>query len=438
MIATDLILKKRNGDILTDSEIEFIVSGYTNKEIPDYQMAAFCMAVYFQGMSSAETTALTLAMSNSGMRYNLEAIDGIPIDKHSTGGVGDTTTLIVAPLVASCGVPIAKMSGRGLGHTGGTIDKLESIPNFNLQMSQAEFIKQVNEINLAIISQSNTIAPADQSLYALRDVTATVDSIPLIASSIMSKKIASGASGFVLDVKAGIGAFMNTVEDATELATTMVDIGELVKRPTVALITNMDQPLGNAIGNALEVQEAIEILSGSGSDDLQELSLRLGAEMLVLAGHSSNIETAYNMLVKQLKSGAGLQKFGEMIKYQSGDIRVIENPDLLAQAKYKTEVKSNSDGYIESVNPLELGRFSMALGAGRATKESKIDLSVGIKLKKKRGSYVKNGDTLAIIHSNEPLNDHQLQQVRDCYKFSQDSPKPHELIHKRIVSNIMI
>lgn len=432
----DLIMKKRDGESLTPAEIEYLISGYTDGEIHDYQMAAFCMAVYFKGMSKTETAALTMAMADSGMRYNLQNIKGIPIDKHSTGGVGDTTTLVVAPLVASCGVPVAKMSGRGLGHTGGTIDKLESIPLFNPQVSEATFIRQVNEVNLAIISQSDTIAPADQKLYSLRDVTATVDSIPLIASSIMSKKIASGASGFVLDVKVGVGAFMKSLDQATILGKTMVEIGKSINKPTVALITNMDEPLGNMVGNALEIQEAILTLSEEGPDDLTELSLRLGAEMLVLSGHSLNPESAYELLQKKLKTKAGLNKLQEMIKYQGGDTKVITAPDLLLpQAKYKTLVKSNITGYVDSINSHGIGNFTMGLGAGRKTKTDKIDLSAGVELKKKRGDYVKAGETLVVVHSNDPITQNSTEQVKACYLFSENPPQPLKLIYEKISSN---
>ena len=357
MRAYDLILKKRNGMELSSAEIEFMISKYTEGLVADYQMAAFCMAVYFQGMNPRETADLTLAMANSGKKYDLSGISGTIIDKHSTGGVGDTTTLIVAPLVASCGVPVAKMSGRGLGHTGGTIDKLESIPGFTCELEQNAFIDQVNAIKISIISQSEIIAPADRLLYALRDVTATVDSIPLIASSIMSKKIAAGGDGFVLDVKTGSGAFMPKREQAIRLAKTMVSIGREAGKPTVALITDMEQPLGYTIGNALEVREAIQTLAGEGAWDLTELCLRIGAEMLVLAGHSQTDAEAYQLLQEKLKSKAGLFKLRELISSQGGNPNVIDDLSILPQAQYQTFVKSERSGYIRRSTPSKLASW---------------------------------------------------------------------------------
>jgi len=429
--AYDLILKKRNGGELTTAEIEFLISGYTAGEIADYQMAALCMAIYFQGMSIRETADLTMAMAYSGDVNDLSGIEGTVIDKHSTGGVGDTTTLIVAPLVASCGVPVAKMSGRGLGHTGGTIDKLESIPGFQTEISQTEFVQQVNQIKLGLIAQTEALVPADKQLYALRDVTATVDSIPLIAASIMSKKIASGADGFVLDVKTGRGALMQNYAQSEVLAKTMVAIGKKVGKPTVALITDMDQPLGYAVGNALEVKEAISVLSGQGAADLTDLCLHLGAEMLVLAGHSPNQESGYKVVEQKLKSKAGLEKFRELISWQGGDPRVVDDLSLLPQASYQTEVRSRQSGYVSSIDALKIGSIAMQLGAGRKTKNSSIDLGVGIELKAKVGGYVERDQPLAVIHSNQPLQQ-EPQLVLNAFSISQARPQQRPLIWAKI------
>ena len=431
MRAYDLILKKRNGGELTTAEIEFLISGYTAGEIADYQMAALCMAIYFQGMSIRDTADLTMAMAYSGDVNDLSGIEGTVIDKHSTGGVGDTTTLIVAPLVASCGVPVAKMSGRGLGHTGGTIDKLESIPGFQTEISQTEFVQQVNQIKLGLIAQTEALVPADKQLYALRDVTATVDSIPLIAASIMSKKIASGADGFVLDVKTGRGALMQNYAQSEVLAKTMVAIGKKVGKPTVALITDMDQPLGYAVGNALEVKEAISVLSGQGAADLTDLCLHLGAEMLVLAGHSPNQESGYKVVEQKLKSKAGLEKFRELISWQGGDPRVVDDLSLLPQASYQTEVRSRQSGYVSSIDALKIGSIAMQLGAGRKTKNSSIDLGVGIELKAKVGGYVERDQPLAVIHSNQPLQQ-EPQLVLNAFSISQARPQQRPLIWAKI------
>ncbi|NLM26037.1 MAG: pyrimidine-nucleoside phosphorylase [Firmicutes bacterium] len=429
----DLILKTRNGRGLCESEINFLIENYTQGKIPDYQMSAWCMAVYFQGMKADEISYLTMAMANSGMRYDLSSIKGIKIDKHSTGGVGDTTTLIVAPLVAACGVPVAKMSGRGLGHTGGTLDKLSSIPGFTCELSQAQFIEQVNQIKLAIIGQSAEITPADKKLYALRDVTATVDSLPLIASSIMSKKLAAGADGFVLDVKAGVGGFMQNVEQATELAKIMVAIGKQANKPTVAVITNMDQPLGCMVGNALEVQEAILTLSGEGAADLTELCLELASEMLVLAKHSRNYSEARQLLEKKLSAKAGLVKFGEMIAYQGGNAKVIEDLGLLPKAKRQIAIVSQQTGYINSINALEIGKAAMTLGAGRQKQDQSIDLAVGIELKKKVGDYVETGDILGFIHANQESGQ-VLEQVLSAFSIQPNFTGNQDLIYNKITS----
>jgi len=431
MRAYDVIKKKRDGQVLTSDEIRFLIDNYTQGTITDYQMAAFCMAVYFQGMTEREVADMTLAMANSGMQYDLNEISGTVIDKHSTGGVGDTTTLVVAPLVASCGVPIAKMSGRALGHTGGTIDKLESIPGFRTELSYDEFIHQVNTIKISLISQSQTLAPADKRLYALRDVTATVESLPLIASSIMSKKIAAGAHGFVLDVKTGRGALMPTLDQSIALAKTMVSIGKLIGKPTVALVTDMDQPLGNMVGNALEVKEAILTLAGEGPEDLTELSLCLGAEMLLLAGFADNSAAAYQTLKEKLQSKAALLKFAELIQWQGGNPLVIEDLSLLPQSKYRTEVVSCATGYVTGIDALQVGNLVMALGAGRMTKDSSIDFSVGIEIRRKVGDFVRQNQVLAVIHHNHPV-DIEIQKLRECFTLGEISSAGKPLIYQKI------
>lgn len=401
MHAVNLIRKKRDGQRLTRDELEFLIQGYVQGTIPDYQMAAWNMAVYFQGMDPEEITNLTLIMANSGDTLNLDAIKGVKVDKHSTGGVGDTTTLIVAPLVASLGVPVAKMSGRGLGHTGGTIDKLESIPGFRVSLTPKQFITQVNEIGLSLVGQTGELAPADKLLYSLRDVTATVESIPLIASSIMSKKIAAGADGFVLDVKAGLGAFMKTEEDAIKLAKTMVQIGTLANRSTVALVTDMNQPLGRAIGNALEVKEAILVLQGEGAENLTELSLELSAEMLVMAGITSDLGWARKQVEENLKNKKALKKFIQLIEAQGGDARVVEDLSLLPQAHFTGNILATETGYVQQIDPLKIGMTAMELGAGRETKNSTIDLAVGLELNTQVGHLVQAGEKLAKVYAND-------------------------------------
>lgn len=396
----DLILKKRNGEELTKEEIDFFIQGYTKGNIPDYQVSALLMAIYFQKMNSRETSDLTMAMVKSGEELSLKNIDGIKVDKHSTGGVGDTTTLILGPIVASLGIPVAKMSGRGLGHTGGTIDKLESFKGFTVEMSKDRFINNVNSIKLAVAGQTGDLAPADKKLYALRDVTGTVDNVSLIASSIMSKKIAAGADAIVLDVKVGEGAFMKTKEDALYLAKEMVAIGKHLGRNTVAVISDMDQPLGKAVGNALEVKEAIDTLKGKGPKDLLELCLTLGSEMVVLAGKAKNKDEARTLLMDTIATGKALNKLKEFVEAQGGDSSYVDNPDLFPKAKYIVPVLSPFDGTVSKIHSEKVGLIAMELGAGRATKESIIDLSVGIVLDKKRGDIVKKGDTLAYIHSN--------------------------------------
>lgn len=422
----DLIMKKRNGGVHTKEEIEFIVKNFTEGIIPDYQMSAWLMAVYYKGMTAEETTALTLAMADSGDRLDLSAIDGIKVDKHSTGGVGDKTTFVVAPLLASMGVKIAKMSGRGLGHTGGTIDKLEAIEGFNVSIPEEEFIENVNKISLALVGQTGNLAPADKKIYALRDVTATVDSIPLIASSIMSKKIAAGADVIVLDVKCGSGAFMKDMEAAEKLARTMVDIGKLAGRKTYAVITDMDEPLGCKVGNSLEVIEAIQLLSmkdlsvldddtavNIASDDVRlsydkkglkkllKVSLSLGVYMLIGAGKASDEKEAVAMLKAAIESGQALDKLAEFVEAQGGNKEYIYNPGLFPRAKYVVPVYSEKQGYINSCNTSEVGMTSLVLGGGRATKDSEIKLNVGIDLRKHVGDTVKKDEIFAYIHAED-------------------------------------
>lgn len=397
----DLIEKKRDGYELDKEEIEYIISEYTNGNIPDYQMSAFLMAVYFKGMNHRETLDLTLAMRNSGDILDLSGIEGIKVDKHSTGGVGDKTTLVVAPMVAACGVPVAKMSGRGLGHTGGTIDKLESFDGYSTVIPTDKFISNVNSIKIAIVGQTANLAPADKKIYALRDVTATVDNISLIASSIMSKKLASGADAIVLDVKTGSGAFMKEEKDAIKLAQEMVGIGNGAGKETVAVITDMDQPLGCAVGNALEVKEAIEALNGSGPDDLMELCYVLGSYMLVAAKKAENTEDARRMLEKVIEDKSAFNKLGELVTAQGGDADILNEPDRLIKATIVMEIPSDSSGFVEKIDTSDIGHAVLTLGGGRETKESRIDLSVGVVLHKKVGDRVEEGDILATIYAND-------------------------------------
>lgn len=430
MRSVDIIQKKRDGGELTASELTFLIDGYSRGDIPDYQLSAWAMAVFFRGMTAKETAALTLAMANSGDQVDLGPISGIKVDKHSTGGVGDKTTLILAPLVASVGIPVAKMSGRGLGHTGGTIDKLESIEGFRTELSREKFMTQVNDIGLSVIGQSGNLAPADKKLYALRDVTATVESIPLIASSVMSKKIAAGADAIVLDVKTGSGAFMKTLEDSEQLAKAMVDIGTEVGRNTAAVISDMDQPLGFAIGNALEVQESIETLKGNGPDDLTELCLTLGAHMVVLGGKSDSVESAKELLRDQIKSGAALEKFKAFIAAQGGDASIVDDPSRLPQAPIIIEVTAEGSGFVNAIEAEQLGLAAMLLGAGRATKDAIIDYAVGVTLRKKVGDTVNTGDTLALLHvrdANESAKEVAVK-VRQAYSLSAEKPEPRALL----------
>ncbi len=425
----DLILNKRNGGELSTSEIDFFISGYTRDDIPDYQAAALLMAIYFQGMNSRETADLTMAMVRSGTQIDLSEIPGIKVDKHSTGGVGDKTTLVLGPLAAAAGVPIAKMSGRGLGHTGGTIDKLESIPGFNTALEPDAFIRQVREINIALMAQTGTLAPADKKLYALRDVTATVDSIPLIASSVTAKKIASGANAILLDVKCGSGAFMKTRAEAAALAGAMVDIGRRVGREMLAVVTDMSRPLGRFIGNALEVREALDTLRGQGPDDLRELCLALGAHMLVLGKVERAYAPARTRLEKVLQNGTALRKFKALVEAQGGDPGVADNPDILPAASIKQEAPSPRAGYVVSIDAMQVGRAAMLLGAGRMTKDDRIDHAAGLELVKKPGEPVKAGEPLAILHTNRQntLTD-AAAALTGAFTISDTPPDPAPLI----------
>ena len=397
----DIILKKRNGGTLTKEEIDEMIQNYTSGEIKDYQMSAFLMSVYFKGMTEEETLYLTKAMAESGELLDLSAIEGKKADKHSTGGVGDKTSLVLGPMVAALGIPVAKMSGRGLGHTGGTIDKLESFPGFSTNLTPEQFIEQVNAIKIAIIGQTANLAPADKKLYALRDVTATVDQISLIASSIMSKKLAAGSDAIVLDVKTGSGAFMKKEADAVALAREMVQIGTNAGRETVAIISDMNQPLGYAVGNALEVKEAIDTLKGNGPADLLELCLILGSYMAVGVGHAQNVEEARQCLHQTILDGQALKKLEEFVTAQGGDARAIEDPSLLPRASITMEILAEESGFVEKIETDEIGMVSFILGGGRETKESEIDRSVGVVLHKKIGDAVKKGESIATMYGND-------------------------------------
>ncbi|RXS89560.1 pyrimidine-nucleoside phosphorylase [Geobacillus sp. PK12] len=433
MRMVDLIAKKRDGKALTKEEIEWIVRGYTNGDIPDYQMSALAMAIYFRGMTEEETAALTMAMVHSGEMLDLSSIRGVKVDKHSTGGVGDTTTLVLGPLVASVGVPVAKMSGRGLGHTGGTIDKLESVPGFHVEISKDEFIRLVNENGIAIIGQTGDLTPADKKLYALRDVTATVNSIPLIASSIMSKKIAAGADAIVLDVKTGAGAFMKKLDEARRLARAMVDIGKRVGRRTMAVISDMSQPLGYAVGNALEVKEAIETLKGNGPHDLTELCLTLGSHMVYLAEKAPSLDEARRLLEEAIRSGAAIAAFKTFLAAQGGDASVVDDLDQLPKAAYTSTVTAAADGYVAEMAADDIGTAAMWLGAGRAKKEDMIDLAVGIVLHKKIGDRVQKGEALATIHSNRPDVLDVKEKIEAAIRLSPQPVARPPLIYETIV-----
>ncbi|MDR5703124.1 MAG: pyrimidine-nucleoside phosphorylase [Armatimonadota bacterium] len=430
MRAYDLIRKKRDGGELTSEEIRFILQGFLSGEIPDYQMAAFLMAVYFRGMGPSEMAEFTMAMVHSGRTLDLSGIQGVKVDKHSTGGVGDKTSLVLIPLVASTGLPVAKISGRALGHTGGTIDKLESIPGFRTELTLEELIAQVNRVGCAIVAQTADLVPADKKIYALRDVTATVDSIPLIASSVMSKKIAAGSDAIVLDVKTGSGAFMKTLEEARALAEAMVEIGRQVGRRTVAVISDMDQPLGRAVGNALEVVEAIATLRGEGPPDLVELCLTLGGHMARLGGLVRTAAEGKALMEQHLRTGKALEKFQEMVVAQGGDPAVMENPALLPRAPLQEPAPAAEGGYIQAIDAQAIGLATMALGAGRVKKEDRIDPAVGIVLHHKVGEHVQKGEPLAVVHASDPARARRAAEaVQGAYRIGPYPPAPRPLIH---------
>lgn len=420
MRMVDLIEKKKDGFKHTPEEIHFIVAGYTKGDIPDYQMSAWLMAVCFQGLDKEETAILTKEMMHSGDVIDLSGIQGIKVDKHSTGGVGDKTSLVLGPIVAACGVPVAKMSGRGLGHTGGTLDKLESIPGLHIMIDEEDFVKQVNDCGLAIIGQSGHLDPADKKMYALRDVTATVSCIPLIASSIMSKKLAAGSDAILLDVKYGDGAFMNTIEDAKELARTMIDIGDSLGKDTRATISNMSQPLGYAIGNSLEVKEAIDTLNGHGPEDLLELCLQAGSHMLIQAQKTDSLITARKMLEETIESKKALRTLCAMVKAQGGDDAYIRHPEMFPKAKDVIPVYSQKTGYVKDLKAKPLGIVSMKLGGGREKTDDEIDYSVGLVLHKKIGDFVKKGEVLVEVHTNTGLSQELETEIFNAYGFSDE------------------
>uniref|UniRef100_A0A7C4GJ93 Pyrimidine-nucleoside phosphorylase n=1 Tax=Fervidobacterium thailandense TaxID=1008305 RepID=A0A7C4GJ93_9BACT len=429
MRAYDIILKKRNGEKLSYDEIKFMVDGYVKGEVPDYQMAAFLMAIYFRHMDEEERAWLTETMANSGDKIDLSSIPGVKIDKHSTGGVGDKTTLVVGPLVASLGIPVAKMSGRALGHTGGTIDKLESIPGFRTALSEEEFFRNVKEIGIAIAGQTANLVPADKKIYALRDATATVDEVSLIAASIMSKKLAGGADGYVLDVKVGSGAFMKTLEEARELAHAMVGIAKAHGKKAVAVLTNMNFPLGRMVGNSLEVLEAIKTLKGKGPKDFTELCLNLAAWMCHLAGRGT-FDDCLKLVEDSLKSGAGLEKFRQMVEWQGGDPRVVDEPEIILPiAREIVEFRAWKSGYVYAIDAEKVGIASNYLGAGRRTKEDIIDHSVGIEILKKVGDKVSEGETIALLYVS-PRSDvaEAIKLLRESYKLHESCPEPEPLI----------
>ncbi|HEF1856846.1 MULTISPECIES: pyrimidine-nucleoside phosphorylase [Bacillus] len=428
MRMVDIIAKKRDGKELTTEKIKFFINGYTDGSIPDYQVSALAMAIFFKDMTDRERADLTMAMVESGETIDLSAIEGIKVDKHSTGGVGDTTTLVLGPLVAALDVPVAKMSGRGLGHTGGTIDKLEAVEGFHVEITKEQFIDIVNRDKVAVIGQTGNLTPADKKIYALRDVTGTVNSIPLIASSIMSKKIAAGADAIVLDVKTGAGAFMKTEEDAKELAHAMVRIGNNVGRQTMAVISDMSQPLGFAIGNALEVKEAIDTLKGEGPEDLTELVLVLGSQMVVLAKKANTLEEAREMLIEVMKNGKATEKFKEFLSNQGGDSSIVDNPEKMPQAKYVIDVPAKTSGVISNIVADEIGIAAMLLGAGRATKEDEIDLAVGLMLRKKVGDAVKEGEPFVTIYANRENVEDVKAKIYENISIAETAVAP-KLVH---------
>ena len=430
MRMVDIIIKKREGKELTRDEIHFFVKGYTEGSIPDYQASAFTMAVLFKGMNKKEIGILTDEMLHSGETIDLSSIAGVKVDKHSTGGVGDKTSLVLGPLVAACGVKLAKMSGRGLGHTGGTLDKIESIPGTSIAIDRDRFIKQVNDIGIAIIGQTGELVPADKKLYALRDVTGTVESIPLIASSIMSKKLASGSDTILLDVKFGSGAFMKTLDDARVLARTMVDIGDELHRDTRAILTDMNEPLGLAIGNNLEVKEAIATLNGQGPADLVELCTKAGATMLLQAKRVSTFEEGVKLITEKIESKEGLDKLAAMVEAQGGNKEYIYHPELFPVSKNIVEVRSSRDGFVSEINALEIGEAAMKLGAGRATKEDVIDPTAGIILAKKVGDKVSKGDLLCTVYTNVEKFEDILKEIEESFKLSENKVTTHSIIYE--------
>ena len=430
MLITDLINKKKHGKALSKEEISFFVTGYVGGSIPDYQASALLMAIWFSGMDKQETAYLTLAMAESGDQVDLSAIEGIKVDKHSTGGVSDGTTLVVAPLVAACGGKVAKMSGRGLGHTGGTLDKLESIPGFSVMQSMDKFIQTVSEIGLSVIGQTDNLVPADKKLYALRDVTGTIDNISLIASSIMSKKIASGSDAIVLDIKTGNGAFMNRISDSIRLAESMVDIGKLAGRKTIAVVTDMNQPLGFSVGNTLEVREAVEILQGKYESDLKVVAFALASRMLIASGICETENGALEKLEDALSSGKALVKLAQMIEAQGGNPDLVNDISLIPAASKIIPVKAEKSGYIKEINTPEVGYSAMLLGAGRIKKEDEIDHSVGIWLKKRLGDYIEKGESFAEFHVNDETNlETAVKRFRDAYSVGDEQPDELPLIY---------
>ena len=432
MRMSDLIMKKKHGEVLTEQEIQFMIDGYVKGEIPDYQMSAMLMAIWFKGMNDLEITELTKTMAKSGDMIDLSAISGKKVDKHSTGGVGDKTTLIVAPIVAACGGKVAKMSGRGLGHTGGTVDKLEAIPGYRTVLDRQEFFDTVNKCGVSVIGQSGNLAPADKKLYALRDVTATVDSIPLIASSIMSKKLAAGSDCILLDVKTGSGAFMKTLDDSIKLAQTMVAIGEGAGRRTVALITDMDTPLGFGIGNSIEVMESMDVLKGHGPADLAEVSLQLAANMLYLVGKGTP-EECRTMAEKAIADGSAFETFCTMVKAQGGDDAVLRDYEKFVKAPYKADILAERDGYIVKMNAEEVGVTSVVLGAGRETKESDIDFSAGLILHKKYGDAVKKGDSLVTLYTSKEESLKEAERMyREAVIIGDNQPAKEPLVYARV------
>lgn len=433
MRAIEIIQKKKEGQVLNKEEIEFFIEGYTNGEIPDYQMSSLLMTIYFQGMNTDETTDLTMAFVNSGDIIDLSSISSKTVDKHSTGGVGDKISLILMPLVSLAGVSVAKLSGRGLGHTGGTIDKLETIDGFNVELSNTKFLENVNKHNMSISGQSANLTPADKKIYALRDVTATVDSIPLIASSIMSKKIASGTDAIVLDVKVGKGAFMKTIDEARELANTMVNIGKSLDKKTIAVLTNMNQPLGYEVGNANEIMEAIKVLKGEGAEDETEIALTIAAYMCILGEVYNDFDFAYKELENMINSGAAIENFKKFIRIHGGDDAIVDNTNKLPQAINNYEVISNEDGYIKSIDAELVGVTAMLLGAGRKSKSDSIDYSAGISLKKKIGDRIQPGETLCVLHTSYNEYHQAIETINKAFVVSNVKPKKEKFIYDVIM-----